>query len=91
MYENLTTVKRGYWLYAGNLRVPFRIVVSPTTYGTGDYQDAPDVREDQDVPCFYILYQTYDGQEVGGGGHASLQAAKEHAKKLQGDSILWDE
>ena len=67
-----------------------RIVRSPMTYGSGDVEDPPEVAHDRDVPCFYILYQTCDGQEVGGGGHPSLEEAMSDAMKLLGESVVWE-
>ena len=60
------------------------------TYGSGDVGDPPELANDRDVPCFYILYQTCDGQEVGASGYPSLEDAMNHARKLLGESVVWE-
>jgi len=47
-------VKMGVWLYDGAVQTDVRIVSLAMTYGSGDYQDPPEVQEDQDIPSFAI-------------------------------------
>lgn len=75
MFENLPTVRSGYWLYDGTVRLPVRIVQSQLRYGTGDYEDEPQVREDVVGKCFYLVYTTLDGHETHGSCFDSVEAA----------------
>jgi hypothetical protein len=58
MLERMTVVRRGTWLYAGVTPVEVRVFFSPETWGTGDYEDEEDVREDRPVPCYLIAYES---------------------------------
>jgi hypothetical protein len=71
-------VKRGTFLYGGSVECEVRILQSAVRFGTGDYEDPRDLREDVAVPTFYVEYGSTTQRSVftsGGGGHASLAAA----------------
>lgn len=53
----LPVVREGTYLYAQSVPIQVRIVASPETWGTGDYQDADAIAENQDTPCFFVLYE----------------------------------
>jgi hypothetical protein len=56
-FEELPVVREGVWLYADVTPVRVRIVGSPETLGTGDYEDEEEVSENQPIPCFFVLYE----------------------------------
>ena len=50
-------VREGVWLYASEVPVRVRVLSSPETWGTGDYEDEKHVREGQAIPCFFVVYE----------------------------------
>jgi hypothetical protein len=56
--DQLPVVREGIYLYAHSVPVRVRIVESPETWGTGDYGDEDAIAENQDTPCFFVLYET---------------------------------
>lgn len=79
------------WSYAEEMEREVRIIRHDVLYGTGDYEDEPDVAEDRQVECFYILYQTACGepQWTGGGAAMTLADAKHHVEAVLGKSLQW--
>ena len=47
-------IKRGEFLYDGAVQTDVRIVAHATTYGSGDYEDPPEMQYDRDIPSFAI-------------------------------------
>ena len=70
--ENKQPIKTGTWLYDGNIPCEVRIVPHNILYGSGDYEDPPEIGEDQEVDCFYILFHTPFGNPKWAGGGAVL-------------------
>ena len=92
-HDDVTAAGRtGTWMYDGV--VPCRVYLMHRNVwpGTGDVEDEPEVREDRDVVCVEVLYETPTGlpRIVGGGLHADVDSAAEHASKLLGASLVWD-
>jgi hypothetical protein len=84
-------VMQGYWLYADKIRCEVRIVRQSVRYGTGDYEDPPDIRDDRDAECFAVRYQTSTGSGFGGGGQFdTLEEAIKNVEQLI-PSIEWSE
>lgn len=88
-------VKSGTFLYAGSVVCDVRILREPIRFGSGDYEDEDDIREDEQVETFYVEYgsTTERGRfNAGGGGHASLAeaiATVESARGI-GATVTWD-
>ena len=55
--DQLPVVREGTYLYAQSAPIQVRIVASPETWGTGDYEDADAIAENQVIPCFFVLYE----------------------------------
>jgi hypothetical protein len=53
---NETAVKEGTFLYGGKIECDIRIVRSPVRYGSGDYEDSPEIENDLEQDTFYIQY-----------------------------------
>ena len=49
-------VKRGHYLY-GNEEREIIIVESNTLFGTGDYEDHPEIANDKEVLCYYCGFE----------------------------------
>ena len=91
--ERAEPVKRGTWLYAGSIPCEVRIVRHHTLYGTGDYEDPPDIANDREVECFYLLFHTPAGKPpwVGGGAALSLSDAIALAEEKLEGTVTWQE
>jgi len=89
--EAAPPVQSGTWLYAGTVPCEVRIVRHHMLCGSGDYEDPPDVADDREVECFYVLFHTPAGQPqwVGGGAALSLAEAVSLAEKKLGSTITW--
>ncbi len=55
--ESWPILREGRWLYDGTQPVALRLLASPETWGTGDYEDEASVAENQPVPCIFIAYE----------------------------------
>jgi hypothetical protein len=55
--EKMRIVREGVWLYEQSVRIHLRILSSPETWGTGDYEDEDSVAENQQIPCFFLAYE----------------------------------
>ena len=47
-------IKKGVWLYDGDVVTDVRIVAQKITYGSGDYEDADDIQNDRAEPGFAV-------------------------------------
>ena len=82
-----SVVRVGTWLYAGAVPTAVRITRSDVLNGTGDHEDPPELREDTDVECYYILFESPPSSgkyPAGGGAELTLEAAMNRAEKLVG-------
>lgn len=87
-------VKQGVFLYDNLVECDIRIVFSPIRYGSGDYEDPEEIRNDVETPTFYIELSSTTQRGVfnaGGGCHPTLEQAILSAQKLPGigASIKW--
>ena len=57
IFDNQAIVLEGTWLYAGLTPVRLKVTQSPITWGTGDYEDPPEIADHQDVPCYFLHYE----------------------------------
>ncbi len=64
----------------------------PTYFGTGDWEDDPEIRDDRSVETFYIEYETSTGlpRWVGGGQFSTFNEAKAAAEHVCNNRIIWD-
>ena len=91
--ETRSPVKTGSWLYDGRIPCEVRIVPHNIWYGSGDYEDPPDVANDREIPCFYILFHTPVGepQWAGGGAALTLPEAVAIVERKLGNAVTWQE
>jgi hypothetical protein len=54
--EDWEIIKQGTWLYSGEVVCDVRIVKHGWRYGSGDYEDDPEVREDTQGEFYYVQY-----------------------------------
>jgi hypothetical protein len=90
--ETAPIVKRGHWLYDDAVTCEVRIVSHHVLYGTGDHEDPPEIREDREVECYYLLFHTPAGKPEwgGGGGFLSLEQAVLVAESQLGPTLKWE-
>ena len=92
-HEQWPVVKRGSWLYDGTTRSQILIQQGDILYGSGDYEDPSEYREDRKVTCFYVWYESPPGSKsypAGGGGFLSLGDAMEHVREICGETVQWE-
>ena len=84
-------IKEGVCLYDGAVQTDVRIVAHPMTYGSGDYEDPPKFREDQDVPSFWIEWGSPGEPGVFRSGvpnFPTLEAAMRHVENSM-PGVVW--
>lgn len=91
---NETLVMEGTFLYDGFIECDVCIVRSPIRYGSGDYEDPPEIYNDLERDTFYVYYgsTTERGRyTAGGGGYPSLEEAMAGAESAPGigGSVTW--
>jgi hypothetical protein len=83
-------VVEGTWLYADSVPTLVRILESDVAFGSGDYEDEPDVAEDKPGPCFYIEWDAAGGGRGSiTGPFASVDEAKAHVQ-WTANGVRWD-
>jgi hypothetical protein len=85
-------VREGRWLYAGSVALAVRIRESDTRFGSGDYEDPPDVREDRSERCYYV---DWDGAGTGRsssvtGPFDALDGAEAFAMEQANGTLTWN-
>lgn len=88
-------VRTGTFLYDGAVICDLRIVRSPIRYGSGDWEDPPEIANDQELETFYVQYgsSTERGRfNAGGGGHDTLRDAMQATQAAPGigPTVQWD-
>lgn len=74
--ENIAKV--GTFLYDDSVLRDVCISFSPIRFGTGDYEDLPEIVEDVVVDTYYVFFGSTTGRgsyTAGGGGYPSLAEA----------------
>lgn len=95
MFKDSDVVKTGVALYDQAVPYKVKIVRSQILYGTGDYEDPPEIREDQEVECFYIWYESPGATEAqkrffnGGGEFIELDEAINQVQQATHGTIKW--
>src|SRR5258706_51305 len=79
--------RRGIWLYDGHIECRVEIWQRDERPGTGDYEDPPELADDQPGECYEVLYEPAGGGrmgQAGGGYYPTLTAAVDavHAATL---------
>jgi hypothetical protein len=83
MFDNGRIVKRGTCLYAESVICDLCIQKTDIRYGSADYEDPPEIREDIPGDWFYIWYTSAGARgqfNNGGGCFPSLEEAINYAE-----------
>lgn len=86
------TVRSGTWLYDGSVPARVRIRLHSVRYGSGDYQDALAIAEDQPVECFYVEWDASGGGRTLaiGGPFETLEDAERYVAEQTGGTAIWE-
>ncbi len=92
--ENI--VKVGTFLYDETVLCDLCIVFSPVRFGTGDYEDPPEVCDDVEIDTYYVWFGSTVARghyNAGGGGWTSLAeaVASVECRPGFGKSVVWFE
>ena len=88
-----TVVATGTFTY-GAVECDLRIVLSPIRYGSGDYEDEPEIGNDVVQDTYYVQYGSVTQRGVfhaGGGGYPSLIEARLAVEAAPGigPTVIW--
>lgn len=90
--EEGVIVKRGIWLYDGQVETDIIIKKCSVLYGSGDYQVPPEIQNDQNIENYTILYGTPGKKWIicaGGGQYLTLPEAIERVEQIVGKTVKW--
>ncbi|WP_041701687.1 hypothetical protein [Gottschalkia acidurici] len=93
MFKNAEVIKQGTWKYTNSIECKIRIIKWHTLYGSGDYEDLTEIRNDRKVGCYYVLYESVTEKDrfpIIRGGFLSLQEAIENTEDSMIQKIWWD-
>jgi hypothetical protein len=83
---NEKIVAAGTFVY-GDTECELRVVLSPVRYGSGDYEDDPEIAGDFVADTYYVQYGSVTQKGIfnaGGGGYPSLAEARAAAESAPG-------
>lgn len=89
----MPTARTGSWMYAGAARAAIRIERQEVRFGSGDYEDPPDLRDDRDETVYVVWYESPPGSgefPAGGGQYQSVEEAVEAVERTCGESVVWE-
>ena len=84
LLPDAVVIREGTFLYAECVVCDIRVLQSPMWYGTGDYEDPPEVADDRECICYYIQYgsTTERGRHNSGTGpFLTAEEALHHVSK----------
>lgn len=86
--SDLAIIKEGTWLYDGQIPTGVRIVSCSMRWGTGDWEDPPEIRENLKVDGFGVQWASptspVEYSDQASASFATLEAAIEHV-----ESVAW--
>ncbi|MCT4619102.1 MAG: hypothetical protein N4A62_06910 [Marinisporobacter sp.] len=92
MFENAEIVMDGTWVYDGSVTCNLWIVKCHILYGSGDYKDPPEIRDDKEIECYYIEFESMiERGKVSSvrGAFLTLSDAMNEAEKVTNQKINW--
>ena len=76
--QNAIAIKHGICIYNNSTEYEVKIIKWHILYGTGDYEDPKEIRDDKYVKCYYVFYESLVNKglfNIGGGGFLSVEEA----------------
>jgi hypothetical protein len=92
--DNSKVVQEGTALYDNAVQYGVRITKSSIWYGSGDYEDPPEIRQDREVECYYVWFESLTERgrfNAGGGACLTLAEAKSQVEKLTYGTVRWQQ
>ena len=94
LHPGETVVKTGTFLYDSAVECDIRIVHSPIRYGSGDYEDPPDVQHDVECDVFYVHFGSTTQRGIFNACSSSFSSLPEAVAAVDampgvGSTILW--
>jgi hypothetical protein len=92
--EDWQAVKTGTWLYPNEVPCLVSILKHGWSYGSGDYEDEPEIRDDREGEFYYIEYHApkHTGESKSRvGAFDSLDEAVQAAVLASNGSVKWTE
>jgi len=93
MNEKKEIIKKGTFLYDGSVVTDIQIVKTNMRYGTGDYEDEPEYRDDVEGEFYNIEFgsTTERGKFVSGSlSHTSFEDVLTEAEKATNYTVTWE-
>lgn len=93
MEEKREIIKKGTFLYDGSVLTDIQIIKTNIRYGSGDYEDEPEYRDDIEGIFYNIEFgSTIErGKFVSGSfSHESLNEALLEAERATNHTVNWD-
>jgi hypothetical protein len=83
-------IRVGEWLYDGRISLAVRLFKSDTRWGSGDYEDPPEVSDDQAIECYYLQLQVAGDERFGSWcGFLTLDDVERFGHEQLGNSLRW--
>lgn len=80
----------GSWMYAGSVPIAVRLFRSDMLWGTGDYEDPPEWRDDRQVECYYLEFEMLGEQRWGSrSSFMSIEGVEEYGRQELGGTVTW--
>jgi hypothetical protein len=92
MFDNAEVIMKGSWIYAERLICNVKIIKWHVLYGSGDYEDPPEMRDDYEVECFYVIFESMVEQgnyNSVRGGFLTISDAITDTETITNQKISW--
>ncbi len=84
------TVLRGMWLYAGVVSRQIVVLREELLPGSADYEDPPEITDDQLITCYAVWFETAPGVfSAGAGSFEALSEAVAEVERLTSGAVSW--
>ena len=92
MFDGAEVVREGIWLY-DTLSCKIRIIKWNVLYGTGDFEDEPEIRDDREIECYYAIFESPVNRgcfKSSSSGFLTINEVISEAEKMIRQKITWD-
>lgn len=92
MLKDAEIIMYGTWLY-DTIQCKIRILKWHTLYGSGDYEDEPEIRDDREVECYYVEVESPSNRghySSAIGGFLRIKDAISESEKIISQKIIWN-
>ncbi len=92
MFDYSDVIKEGTAIYDKTLSYEVRINQSLVWYGSGDYEDTPEIQENRTMKCYYVWYESLTEQgrfNASGGAFLTLAEAMAKVERDTNRTVRW--